>query len=84
MVSVPVSPCAEGHPELSLMKNVTALRDVETMLSCLRCGEILSFEEAVRNDERIRWAAEFERLASSDLLGLAAGLLRANKRQGAA
>jgi hypothetical protein len=50
------NPCADGHPELRLLIEVTTFSDRLPVMHCRRCGENLSFEDAVRNDERIKLA----------------------------
>lgn len=81
MATAPENPCRWGHPELGLMANITTLLDVNTVLRCPRCKNFLSFEDAVRNDERMRWAAKFDEAAAWHRAD-AAGPLRV--RQGAA
>lgn len=54
MATQQINPCAESHQELSLMLKVTSLTDRLPVMHCNRCGENLSYEDAVRNDERIQ------------------------------
>jgi len=54
--------CAERHQELSLMTEATTFCDRLPVMHCRRCGENLSFEEAVRNDERIKIARDIQAL----------------------
>lgn len=70
-------PCRYGHPELKLMIEVTTFRDRLPVMHCNRCGAQLGFEEAVRNDERIKWAAEFDRAAAWHRDGQGGGHRRA-------
>lgn len=60
MATMSPNPCAEGHQELALMLDVTAFGDSTQQMRCNRCGNTLDFEDAVRNDERIRIAAAIE------------------------
>jgi hypothetical protein len=68
-VNGPLNPCALGHEELGLMRNMTTFRDVDTVMMCTRCGKPMTFENAVRNDERIRWAAAFAAMANEHRSG---------------
>lgn len=56
MPIMPENLCANGHQELSLMKEVTTFHDRLPVMHCNRCGENLGVEDAIRNDERIQIA----------------------------
>lgn len=62
MPILPENPCADGHPELALMTLATTLLDDLPVMVCNRCGERLSFEDAVRNDERLKIAQAIQAL----------------------
>ncbi len=47
-------PCPGGHQELKLMKEITSLTDTERQMMCNLCCHAMSFEDAVRNDERMK------------------------------
>lgn len=56
------NPCVDSHQELALMSNVTSLLDVNAMMLCNRCGDTMTFEDAVRNDERMRIVRGIQKL----------------------
>lgn len=58
MTIIPANPCRFGHPELKLFADITTYYDRLPQMLCPRCGSALSYEEAVRNDERLRMEAE--------------------------
>lgn len=48
-------PCPDGHQELKLMTEVTTLADhPDRAMMCNACNHVLTFEDAVRNDERMK------------------------------
>lgn len=51
------NPCASGHPELKLLLEVTSFSDRLPVMHCRRCGENLPYEQAIRNDERLKVTA---------------------------
>jgi hypothetical protein len=62
MPIMPENQCADSHQELALMTVCTSLRDVNAMLLCNRCGDTVTFEAAVRNDERMKIARAIQAL----------------------
>lgn len=54
MPTMPENPCADGHPELRLMTEVTSFSDRLPVMHCNRCESTMTFEAAIRNDERIK------------------------------
>src|SRR5688572_13526088 len=66
-------PCEDGHQELKLMKEITSLTDTERQMMCNRCCHAMTFEEAVRNDERIKAKRLAELLAGATLVQIEPG-----------
>lgn len=65
-------PCPDGHQELQLMTECTTLTDTERQMLCNRCCHAMSFEDAVRNNERMQLGrVEGIRIAAEELLELA-------------
>lgn len=60
MPTLPDNPCADGHPELKLLIEVTHLGERLPAYHCNRCGDRLGYEDAIRNDERIKIARRIE------------------------
>lgn len=58
MATMPTNPCADSHPELALLIEITSLSDRLPKFLCNRCGDQLGFEQAVRNDERLQLTAQ--------------------------
>jgi len=62
MPKVEFDPCEEGHPELAQLVDVSTLRDRLPRYRCPRCSTDLTFEDAIRNDERMKILADMPRL----------------------
>lgn len=62
-----INPCLDSHQELSLMTEVTSFGDQLPVMHCNRCGTSLSFEDAVRNDERLKLGLKYARVPYVDL-----------------
>lgn len=53
MTVLAANPCEAGHQGIALLKDVTTLGERLPRYLCNRCGTILTFEQAIRNDERL-------------------------------